>query len=118
MTLNNAVKRVQEIREDIYDEQQLTFWISELDGHVAAETLKKPFTPYSYPDDGEKSLLMPPPYDSAYMHYIEAMSDYSNGEYGKYNNSFQMFNDALTGFKTHYIRNNMPERADIFNVMG
>ena len=65
MTLNNAVKRVQEIREDIYDEQQLTFWISELDGHVAAETLKKPFTPYSYPDDGEKTLLMPPPYDSA-----------------------------------------------------
>lgn len=117
MLLREAITRGMELREDMCTEDEICSWISSLDGKIATETLHTELTPYSFPEDAEAELLIYPPYDSAYIHYIMAMADYMQGEYSKYNNGYQMYNDELEAFRVHYIRNNLPPRRDLKNIM-
>ena len=43
-------------------------------------------------------LLLDPPHDAIYRHWMEAMIDYENGEYSKYQNTMQMFNAQWASF--------------------
>ena len=61
---------------------------------------------YSYPDDMDKELLIPAPFDSLYSLYLQAMIDYQNKEYGNYNNSASMFETRFSDYKKAYIREN------------
>lgn len=53
-------------------------------------------------------LIAPAPYDDLYIKWLEAQIDYTNGEYGKYNNSKLAFNTAYTAYESWYNRNHMP----------
>lgn len=48
--------------------------------------------PYKYPADKDTDLLIAAPYDKIYEDYIYAMIDWSNREYGAYENGMSMYN--------------------------
>ncbi len=60
---------------------------------------------YGDPEEGTgDELSLPPPYDGAYLRYMEAQIDYANGEYGKYNNAMDLFNTLWQGYAAYYCR--------------
>ncbi|MGE4354455.1 MAG: hypothetical protein AB7D36_10290, partial [Oscillospiraceae bacterium] len=71
---------------------------------------------YAYPADLQTEMLIPHPYDEAYVHYIEAMVDYANEEYDKYQNSYAMFNNLYSDFRKAYRRDNLPTANYLTNI--
>lgn len=105
MTPNKAIESVDSIRPNPYDEELKLRWISELDGMVKRLVHQEDeVKPYNYPEDMDKELLIPFPFDDLYGLYINSMIDFTNREYGNYNNSALMFEAQFTEFKKDYIR--------------
>ena len=105
MTPNKVIESVDSRRPNAYDEETKLGWINTLDGMVKRLVLQeKEATPYAYPDDMDKELLVPFPFDSVYELYIESMIDYYNREYANYNNSAMMFEARFSEYKKAYIR--------------
>ena len=66
------------------------------------------FTGYDENTDLQTELLVPTPYDDLYLRWMEAMIDFHNGEYGKYNNAVDMFTTSYEAFQNYYNRTHMP----------
>jgi hypothetical protein len=108
MTPNKVIEIVDGLKPNVYDEETKLRWISELDGIVKTLVIQDDsFTPYNFPDDMDKELLIPAPFDNCYSLYVEAMIDFNNKEIGNYNNSMLMFDSRFTDYKKYYIRKNM-----------
>ena len=55
-------------------------------------------------DTGEDTvLLVQPPYDELYRHYVEAQIHYANGEMERYNNACAAWNNALLTYRARYL---------------
>lgn len=115
MTISEAISRTNDIKPCAYDEPRKIAWLSELDGMIKTEIIDThhdgesiSFTGYDIDTDVTTKLLVPAPYDVLYLRYLEMKIDYSNGEYGKYNNSLAMFNAAYTAFQNYYNGKHMP----------
>lgn len=54
--------------------------------------------------DRDRELLVAPPHDKLYRHYVCAMVDYYNGEYSKYANTMDAFNGAMHEFERWFSR--------------
>lgn len=105
VTPNKVIESVDSIKPNSYDEETKLSWISELDGNVTRLVFQEDsYTPYSYPDDMDKELLISSPFDSVYGLYLQAMIDYHNREFGNYNNSAAMFETRYNDYKKDYIR--------------
>ena len=114
-TINEVIERVDKIKPNTYDEQTKATWLYRVDGRISAEIMKQdPPQEYIYPEDADKELLVPHPYDNLYDFYLQAMIDYTNKEYGNYNNSMIMYNEVIESFSKKYIRDNMPKSASNF----
>ena len=110
MTPNKAIERANSVSPDAYSEENKLQWISELDGTVRRLVYKeKEGEPYRFPEDMDKELLIPAPFDTIYEIYIMSMVDFHNQEWGKYNNTAAMFHSLFDDFKKAYIRENMPK---------
>ena len=115
MTLLEAINRIDALKPNGYSQQDKIRWISDLDGIVKAniiDTHEGEAVVFNGYDDNTPlttELLVPAPYDDIYTRYLEMQIDYTNGEYGKYNNSMQMFNSAYSTYANYYNRNNMPK---------
>ena len=114
-TINQVMERVDKIKPNVYDENTKAEWLHRLDGRISREILKHdPPQKYTYPEDGDKELLVPYPYDDIYNYFMQAMIDYSNGEYANYNNALTMYNEAFSSYAKLYQRENMPKSAGRF----
>ena len=105
MTPNKAIEKVDRLKPNSYSEEDKMGWINELDGMVQrlviqADDIKQ----YSFPDDMDKELLIPAPFDDCYTLFLEAKIDYYNREYANYNNSATMFEAQFSEYKKAYIR--------------
>lgn len=67
-----------------------------------------PSIPVAWPEDGDKELLVPAPYDRLYDLYVFAQMDFHNREIDNYNNSTLAFNSAVDAWEKHYHQNHMP----------
>ena len=115
MTIIEAITRVDALKHNTYTQSDKVQWLSRMDWmvkrhiidtHEGAEEVA--FTGYDDSTDINTELLVPAPYDEVYLRWMEAQIDYHNGEYGKYNNSIEMFNTAYEGFQNYYNRTHMP----------
>ena len=114
MTANKVIEIIDNLRPNSYDEEIKLKWISTLDGMVRRLVIQQgDAEPYRYPEDMEKELLIPYPFDNAYELYVEAMIDYYNREYDYYNNSVQRFEAAFSEFKKAYIRGHVPHVPEV-----
>ena len=113
MTPNKAIETIDRLRPNLYSEEDKVGWINELEGMVQRlvfQKKEKDIEKCVYPDDMDKELIIPAPFDDVYTLFLEAKIDYYNREYTNYNNSATMFEAQFGEFKKLYIRENPVER--------
>jgi hypothetical protein len=116
MKLREAIDRIDSLKHNTYTTAEKVEWISRLDGlvknqiidtHEDGENIE--FNGYTVEADMERELLIPAPYDDAYIKWLEAKIDYYNGEIARYNNSVMMYQAAYDAYQRYYNRNHMPK---------
>ncbi len=115
MTIIEAINRIDSLKQNTYSQTDKVAWLSTLDSMVKNHIIDThegddvEFTGYDENTDIETALLIPAPYDEAYLRWMEAQIDYHNREYGSYNNAIEMFNTTYKGFQDYYNRTHMPK---------
>lgn len=105
MTPNKAIEIIDGLRPNSYSDEDKLRWIDELDGTVQRLVFQSDnVSQYSYPEDLDKELLIPAPFENVYVLYLEAKIDYYNREYANYNNSAMVFESQFSEYKKAYIR--------------
>lgn len=104
MTIKEAITQTDFVKPNQYGDQEKTRWLSQIDGMIWNEVVShyeegETPTPYQYPKDAAKELLVPDPYADLYIKYLSAQIDFSNAEYGRYNNGMVLFNAIYTAFQ-------------------
>ncbi len=95
MILREVIEYVDGIKPNTFTKEDKTRWINEVEGMVQTNVFllaSEEIITYDYENDSEAELLVRPPHDKIYAAYLAAMIDYANGEYNKYQNTYQMFN--------------------------
>lgn len=115
MTIIEAINRLDSIKPNTYSQEDKVRWLSTLDGIIKKEIIDThegadavSFNGYTNETPLNTPLLVPAPYDQVYLAYLEMQVDYSNAEYGKYNNSMTMYNTAYAAFERYYNREYKP----------
>lgn len=120
MTIIEAINRLDKIKPNGYGQEDKIEWLSEIDGmvkqtvtdtHEGGEDIS--FTGYDATTPLDTVLLIPTPYDSAYLDWLSAKIDFADGEYARYNNSMTRFNDTFLAFSMFYNRKYMPKGSKI-----
>lgn len=116
MRIVDAINRIDSLMHNTYNQGDKVSWLSRVDSMVKRHIIDTHengedvvFIGYDDSTDIQKVLLMPEPYDEAYLSFIEAQIHYYNGEYEKYNNAMDMFNTVFQSYKNYYNRTHMPK---------
>ena len=114
MKINEAITRLDSLKQNTYTQADKVEWLSRLDlmvkNHIidTHEGEEIPFTGYDDTTDHNTELLIPAPHDAVYLRWMEAQIDYYNGEDERHNNAIMRFNNAYEDYKKHYTRTHMP----------
>lgn len=115
MTISEAIKQIDALKFNTYTQSEKVNWLSVIDGIIKREVIDTHeggedivFEGYNENTPTDTELLAPAPYDDLYIKWLESQIDYTNGEYGKYNNSKLAYNTAYTAFESWYNRQHMP----------
>ena len=103
MKSKEVIRQTDLAKPNAFEEELKFLWLTALEGQIAADVfLMAPVETeqfnYSYPAGLDMELLVKPPYDELYVLYLEAKIDAENGEYNKYLNSLQLYNNAYGNF--------------------
>lgn len=116
MTVIEAINLINNLKPNTYSHTDKVKWLSTLDGIIKTEIMdthegaeQVTFNGYDEDTDLATELLVPAPYDSIYIRWLDAQIDYANGEYDRYNNGVQVYNDAYSAFERYYNRTHMPK---------
>ena len=119
MKIIDAINKTDSLKHNTYSHGDKIGWLSELEWDVKRTVIDThevdnvDFSGYDEQTDLQTELIIPAPYDKAYLLWIEAQINYYNGEYDKYNNAMDMFYEAFDGFKRYYNRTHMPKGEKI-----
>ena len=115
MTIIEAINKVDDLKHNTYSQRDKVGWLSRLDSMVKRLVIDThgggagvSFNGYDEGTDLDSELLIPEPFDEAYLRWMEAQIDYQNGEYDRYNQSMLMFKAEYDGYARWYNRNHMP----------
>ena len=119
MKIIEAINLVDDLIRNTYSQDNKIKWLSNLDrvakevidAHEGAENVD--FNGYNSLTDLNIELLIPEPYDEAYLRWMEAQIHYHNGEYDKYNNAAEAYGTIFEDFKKYYTRTHMPKGKSI-----
>lgn len=118
MTIQNALERLDSLKYNTYTDREKITWLDRLDRTVKAQVIDTheggamiPFAGYTADTAMDTALLIPAPYDEAYIHYLAAQIDFANGEFDKYNAEITMYNTLYTAYAAAYNREHMPVTA-------
>ena len=115
MKIIEAINRIDSLKHNTYTESEKVLWLSEVEMDVVKNVIathegdEVAFYGFDDSTDLQTELLIPAPYDKAYLLWMEAQIHYYNGEYDKYNNAMDMYSEAYEGFKKYYNRTHMPK---------
>ena len=96
MKLKQLIRYVDGIRDNAFSDEIKTVWLNEVEGLVQTEILLMDpvdVVTYSWPQDQETELMVQAPHDKLYWPYLVAKIDFANGEYNRYQNAMEMFNE-------------------------
>ena len=114
MKIIEAINHARKLSGNAIDDNTMVRWLSELDGRLMLDFYKgTEWANYVLPQDEEKELLVPFPWDELYVHYLEAMVYYSNGEFERYRNSYSMYNKKELDYRQWYARTHLPITLDM-----
>ena len=120
MTIIEAITQIDSLKHNTYSQENKVQWLSRLDSmvkrliidtHEGGEDVE--FTGYDGATDMHTEMLIPAPFDEMYLRWLEDQIDYTNGEYGKYNNAIVMFNTSWKEYQNYYNRTHMPKGKNI-----
>jgi len=74
-------------------------------------------SPYTE-SDLNKELLIPAPWDEAYIYYMHSVIDRDNEETDLYNNDIALLNAVMDNLRTSWIRDHMPKQMASINPFG
>lgn len=112
MTIREAIDRADGLQFNTYTDAEKIAWLSRLDERVSLlvhNTGTAGSSWYTADTDKDTELLLPSPFDEAYIYWLMAQVSYANGEIDKYNNAIALYNTEYTGYSEWYHRNNMPK---------
>ena len=110
-TLQGVLDIIDGIKPNAFSEEAKTAWINEIEGLVQTEVFLlaiEDVVQYTWPENAAATLLAKPPHDKIYWVYMSAMVDFANGEYDKYQNTMQMFNQFFGEYMRWYARTYNP----------
>lgn len=105
MKIKDIISYVDSVKPNAFSDDVKVQWINEVEGFVQTDVMLLDITEiitYRYPEDRETELLVPAPHNKIYYTYLTAMVDFANGEYNKYANTLQMYNEFLDEYMTWY----------------
>ncbi len=115
MTVNLAITRTDSRKPNAFSTEEKKEWLASLEGRIAAEVLLlAPAEVKAILDaekDGSSVLLVNPPFDDIYILWLCAMIDMANGEYNKYGNTSQIYNDFYHDFVRWFINEYQPAQG-------
>lgn len=110
MTINEAIARVDDLRDNTMAPNIKIAWLQLVDQQVYEEIIKgrvgaDAVTLPDYSDnDGERVLLVPPPYDMLYVYRLEAEICYKNQEIDRQANALTRYNELMDAYAKQYAR--------------
>lgn len=121
MTIIQAIHEIDALKRNTFSESQKINWLSRLesmvkrlviDTHEGGEDIT--FNGFDEQTDVDTELIMPEPYDQAYIYWLEAQIHYAYEDIDMYNSAIMMFNTDFDGFKAYYKQNHTPKGAGRF----
>ena len=119
MTIEEAIKTVDDFKPNQYEHETKVKWLSNLDGMIFRELICTHAGHHGRCFDGydgappNRELLVPFPYaDDVYNYWLQAQIDKENGEMTKYNQSVALYNNAYRQYASWYNRTHMPLPAN------
>lgn len=112
LKLREVIEYASKIKPHSFDEDTLTVWVNECEGHIQTEIIgiaPVDVISYSYENDAETELILTPPHTKLYGYYLVAMIDFAHGEYQKYENTMKMYNACLDEYAKWFIRTHSKE---------
>lgn len=118
MDIQEVLDRVDQMKPNNFSSDDKLRWLNELEGSIQTELYLRHPSEIVKHDSYYDELLLNYPFDHIYEYYLLAMIDFANGEYDKYNATYEMFNakwnDLCVWYTTHY-----PNRGSrIFGNVG
>lgn len=107
MTVNDAISKVKDRKPNAYSDESLVDWLNECEAMVQREimlTVPDEIIQYDYPNDLDKELILPRPYDALYVSYIKMMIEYTQEEYNAYNNTNVMYQTQYQAAQGYFNR--------------
>lgn len=125
MTVGEAMERAEELRPGCrIAARTRQRWLCEVDG-MLREKFFRPSRAESYEGIGadvswkdglrdDDALLVPPPFDTLYPHYLCAMIDAALGETDRYAGEQAQYNSILAELAAWLRRQNLPARGGVW----
>lgn len=100
MYLQELINWIDKMKPDNrFTEEEKVTWINEIEGRIQQEAfLQPPEILYEWETDKDTELLLHPPHDGVYRHYLRAQLSYANEEFDTYQNETEMFNSCWKTF--------------------
>ena len=94
----NILRYVDDIKPNRFTDETKVQWLNEVEGYIQTEVMMLALADvvqYDPEVNMNTDLLVKFPHDKLYSLYLCAMVDFANGEYDKYTNTMQLYNEFL-----------------------
>lgn len=104
MKIAEIISEMRELNLGQYNDSTLIRWINEVDKQIHSFLcgFNKDIDEY-VPHTAETDDVLVDEM-TMYIHYLCAMTDFTNGEYQRYNNEITLYNASFDDFKNRYIK--------------
>ena len=117
MTALEAIHEIDTLKPNTYSQEQKLLWLDRLDTFIQKSILnrypgRKAPTPVQ--GDPDRMLLMEPPFDEGYLHWMESKIHYFNEEIDRYNGAIRLFRGIFEDYQRKLNEGAMPENPGSF----
>lgn len=115
-TIREIIDRARENRPHGFSDVELLKWISSIEGKLLLDIQLLDISEmyqfnYRYPEDLDRELFIRYPHDDIYYYWVLAQIDKHNNEINNYQNSMQMYNEALNNYTGWYASTYRPAQG-------
>jgi hypothetical protein len=131
MTVREAIEKADALRKNHpLEDETMQQWLRQADGYIRRDVIARSEMgeeeEYEYAEKGadmadwdegvddDTELLLPEPYDGAYVHWLCAKIDLALGETDRYTNEAQQYNNDLQQFAAQMRRTHRPRAGAKF----
>ncbi len=115
MKVIEAINKADALNPNSYSTETKIEWLSNLDTAIFMNIIStheeaaiSEFNGYDT-NSNDAELLVPSPYDSIYIYWLQVKIEYWNQEIKKHNNAMVMYNTAYSEFERYYNRTHLPK---------